>query len=233
LLAQRAAYNKKTNPAPQSGQFTLVVPGDDEGGINGPGGHGAATVKVDGNGSVQLSGALGDGTSVSQNSALSSQGIWPLYSSLYNGAGLVIGWMQFANQPESDLGGLTVWTKGTGAAGKYYKSGFTNVAESAGSRYTPPPLNSPNAVIILSGGNLPGPVTNNVVLNSSFKAANQGAGKLSLTITPSSGFYKGSVANPLGWPLSFQGVLLEKSGMGAGYFLGTNQSGQVIFNPAP
>jgi hypothetical protein len=33
--------------------------------------------------------------------------------------------------------------------------------------------------------------------------------------------------------IRFKGALLQKSGFGSGFFLGTNQSGRVLLQPAP
>jgi len=45
--------------------------------------------------------------------------------------------------------------------------------------------------------------------------------------------FKGSALNPNRQDFPFQGVLLEKLDIGAGFFLNGDQSGQIYFNPAP
>src|SRR6185369_2433634 len=233
LLADRVVWSK-THPAGQAGSYTLVIPGSSNG--SSPRGSGFGTVKVDGAGVVKWVGTLADGTKVSQGSGLSKQGIWPLYSSVYGGGGVVVSWMQFASQAESDLGGQLVWMKPAGMGG-YYPRGFTNEVMAMGSAYQAPAagrraLNLSTGSLVLSGGGLSGSVTNGVTLGLNNKAT--GAGGVSLSITPATGLFKGSAIDVgTGKPLSFQGVLFKKGNIGVGYFLGTDQSGEVYLGAAP
>jgi len=175
---------------------------------------------------------LSDGSKVTQKSALSSQGFWPLYSSLYGGSGILIGWIQFSDQIETDLEGQTIWMKPGGVAGVFYPAGFTNETQTVGSLYKSPP-NLTNGVAIFTDGNLSSGLTNVFSLGKGSKVSNQGTNKFTLQITTSTGLFKGSLLKPGGGTLSFQGALLNKSGTGAGFFLGTNQSGQVFLSPLP
>jgi hypothetical protein len=232
LLADLAGFNSKSNPAGFAGQYTLLIPGTD-GATDAPAGDGFGTVAVDKSGNVQWSGTLADGVKVSQSSTLSRTGIWPFYSSLYGGSGCLVSWIQFTNQLDSDLGGAMIWIKPGGVAGQYYPAGFTNETAAVGSLYAPPALTFTSGVAIFSGGNLALPFTNKVALQPNGKVSNQSANKLSLTTTMSSGLFNGSVVIPLtGGTLLFQGALFEKDNAGAGFFLGTNQSGQVFLGPA-
>jgi hypothetical protein len=59
-----------------------------------------------------------------------------------------------------------------------------------------------------------------------------GQNKLNLTITTSSGSFKGSLMNPLtGKAIPFNGVVLQKQNIGCGFFLDGDQSGNVYFGP--
>src|SRR6185436_10969264 len=71
VLAHRAMFDKTDNLAPQAGRYTLIVPGDDQDAANQPGGDSFGTVTVDAGGNVKFSGALADGTKVSQKVPLS------------------------------------------------------------------------------------------------------------------------------------------------------------------
>ena len=54
-----------------------------------------------------------------------------------------------------------------------------------------------------------------------------------LSVNPKNGLFNGSVTDPnTHQKLLFQGALLEKSGIGGGYFLNADQSGKVNFGPA-
>jgi len=55
-----------------------------------------------------------------------------------------------------------------------------------------------------------------------------------MTITTKNGTFKGSVVDPnSGKPVAFTGVLLQKENFGGGFFLGTSESGNVIFGTEP
>jgi hypothetical protein len=226
LLALRG-YDQKLHPAPQQGQYTIVLPGENGGGANNPSGHGFGKITIKPDGGVTWTGTLADGSPVSQSSVLSGQGVWPLYAPLYSGAGFVISWIQFTHRSDSDLSGLMIWMKPAGMKGSYFKSGFTNEMETVGSRYTPPPLNSNHGVVVLTGGNLSVPVTNYFIFGAGYKASNK-ANKFNLAITPSTGWFNGNYGSS-----QFKGALIQNDGIGAGYFLGTNESGQVWFSPTP
>jgi len=102
-----------------------------------------------------------------------------------------------------------------------------------GSRYTPPP-NLTNGFAIFSGGNLTESFTNVFQLNRNFRLANQTPNDLSLRINKKNGLFKGSFFNEdLGQDVPFAGALLEKSQVGTGFFLGTDQSGEVRLTPLP
>jgi hypothetical protein len=239
LVADRLVYNASKYPASQWGNYTMVVPG------MGECGDGIATVKVDKGGNVQWSATLADGTKASQNTTLSRLGIWPLYASLYNGAGEVIAWIQFTNQPASDLSGQTIWFKPGGMRTAYYAGGMTNEVAASGSLYTVPMAGqlvlgmTPGeaAQLTLSGGGL----TNWLAIPLSVGLGNRVTvpvgSRVSMSFTPSTGLFKGSVPNPAtGKLMNFQGVLLKKylienNQAGVGFFLGTDQSGQVLLNP--
>jgi hypothetical protein len=229
LLADR----KSGNTSAHAGNYTLRIPASSVSGDR-PSGDGFATVKVDARGTVQWSGTLADGTKASQKTSLSKQGIWPLYAALYGGSGSILSWMQITNQPDSDLGGQLIWLKPSGAAGKSYPHGFTNDVEAAGSAYTHASAAGRVLDVVFSGGGLHDPFTNSISLGLNNKMAGQRSNKLSLSIAPSTGLFKGSALNQeTGKNLQFQGVILEKGGPGAGFFMNADQSGQVLLNPAP
>jgi hypothetical protein len=86
----------------------------------------------------------------------------------------------------------------------------------------------------LSGGGLSVPLTNPFALDLNNRLINPPGSKLKLNISVASGLFRGSTFNPeTGKLFPFNGVLLEADNIGAGFFLGTNLSGQVYLNPAP
>ena len=116
-FANRAVFSE-SNPAPQQGSYTLVLPG-----TNSADGFGSVAVDVSGN--VTFGGTLGDGTKVTDSAIESGQGQWPVYVSLYSGAGMLLGWLEFTNEHPQDIGGMLDWVK---------PGSFTNEIQVAGSK---------------------------------------------------------------------------------------------------
>jgi hypothetical protein len=92
-----------------------------------------------------------------------------------------------------------------------------------------------NGVIVFEGGNLGVPFTNAVTFTSSSKVIDVSAtNKLTLTLTPGSGTFSGSVRESgLSKSNLFKGVVLQDEATGYGYFPETNRSGRLLFRPAP
>jgi len=230
LVAYRAVY-AATNPAPQSGRrFTFAIPGSDDASAAPAGfGYGWATVGVSGN--VTVGGVLGDGTPFSRSTVLDRQGQWPFFASVNSAAGIIIGWVTFTNDVGTDLQGVLSWHRNAQAAAKLYPAGFDFPAlEMLGSAYAytngVPLLSATNGQLILTGGNLPQPITNAYALTGSKIT---GPNRLSLTATNSNGLFRGTVTNALSRsPITVAGALLQKQAAGYGYFSGTNQSGSAF-----
>jgi hypothetical protein len=221
-----ARVSSASNPA---GKYTLLIQGDTENPQTTTG-DGFGSVTINANGAVQWNGTLADGTKVTQKTALSKNGIWPFYSSLYSGAGSLIGWIQFTNRVGDDLNGTVLWILPPNSRAQY-PAGFTNELEAVGSRLTGA-FGFANGLNILSGGILDSVVTNHVVVSGN-KLVSQNA-NLTISANPGSGLFKGSFFDSVsGQSILFQGALLEKSGFGTGFFLSPNQSGKVYLGSAP
>jgi hypothetical protein len=233
--ADRAVFSRTANPAPQAGKYTMIWPGS-AGTPGKPGGNSYGTITVDTAGKVKLAGSLADGTTISQSGTLSKNGEWPLYVPLYSGWGAVLSWITFATTSSGDLSGDLSWIKPPVGMAKYYPAGFAVETTATGFHYTPPPngtrvLAFSNGEVVLTGGPLGERVVNYVTvgLNNRVITAN----KTTLTFTLSSGLFKGTVPTPngIGAKISYSGVVLQQQNMGKGYFLGTSQSGEAIFEP--
>lgn len=234
-LAANRAHFSKTTPAPQSGSYTLVIPGSDDS-TSQPGGNGAGTLKVDTSGNITFTGTLGDGTKVSQHTFMSKDGQWPLFVSLYAKQGFLIGGLTFdTNQPDTDLSGFGSWIKAPQPASKFYPEGFTlGPIAAIGSKYSftagVPLVNWTDGQILLENGNLLPGITNALSIDTNNKIT--GTNKLAVAFTTATGAFHGSVINPdTGKPIAVNGVLLQKQNVGFGYFLGTNQTGRVTLGP--
>ena len=212
---QEVDFNAKTHPVPQVGKYTLVIPGNTNA-MGSPGGAGYGTLIVDAAGNVKLLGVLADGTKFTRSTCLSIFDRWGFYVAPKSGKTVALGWLTFdPTETDSDLSGDLIWIKLPTAGDKYYPDGFTAVAEALGSRYLPPP-NLPASLAELSGGNLDGAFT----LPIKFKT------------TATSGLLSGTFVNPVsGKTVKFNGVVLQKQNAGIGYFLGPDQSGQVLITP--
>ncbi len=241
LLANRAVFNKNTNPAPQAGTYTLMLPGN-SGSTSIPAGDSFGTVTVDAGGGLRFAGTLADGTKVAQSTTISKSGDWPLYVSLYSGMGSGLGWQTFANRPGDDINGPWNWLKLQQPSALYYPGGFAFQTQSVGSKFVPPAgntvLNFSSGQLWLTGGNLAQNITNPIVLGANNKVANVGGTKIALAIAPSSGLFSGSVIDPAtGKSISVSGVVLQKPNIGCGFFLGrgagwgVSQSGWLYLGP--
>ena len=233
LFGDRPVFNTRTNPAPSAGRYTVTFPGNADGAYA-PAGDGFGAVTVDGDGRVRLAGMLADGTKVTQSAMLSKDGQWPLYLSLYGGAGTFLGRIHFAPEATSDLQGPFDWIKLSRPTTKYYPGGFTNASWAAGLIYQPPTspagrvLPGTSATLAFQGGNLVEPFQDTIRLDAPGSMPNQDSHRLTLRFTPGMGLWKGTVADPSsGRSIVFQGAVLQAQNSGSGFFLGTNQSGRV------
>jgi len=237
MSGDRARFSSKTNPAPYVGSYTMIIPGQ-SGDSSKPAGHGYGTVKVATSGITIFAGALADGTKVTQSTALSRNGVWPLYASLYVGQGSLLSWITFANHASDDLSGTMSWIKLPVATARYYPGGFTTEVMASGSTYVKPAstdnliLNLPNAVVDFSGGNLNSDFSNDIALGLSSKVTNVSSNKLSMVFTTGTGLYKGTVVDPAtGTTSPFAGAVFQKVDMGYGSLMGASQSSSVVVGP--
>jgi len=226
----------KINTTSFAGKYTIVLP-PDTGSPEGPQGDGVGSMSVTPDGKIKFAGKLADGTKASQSTTLSRSGSWPFYASLYSGKGSLVGIsMLDTNPPTSDLSGDWLWFKQAQPGARYSPAGFTNAVAMLGSSYLPP--NATNAALNLTSASLAFTNTelglgfeNQITLNPPGTIANLSPNKVSLSLSKSTGLFTGSVTPPPGgkaWP--FSGVLLQKRTMGAGFLLGTNQSGEVLLH---
>jgi uncharacterized repeat protein (TIGR02543 family) len=232
VSAYKTPYSK-TAQAPQQGRYTMVLstdaPQDDL-----PPNWSYGTVVISSSGGITFAGALSDGTKVSQKTFLLPDGLWPFYLPLYSGHGCAIGWISLVQTNGNAAFGDVRWIKKPISA-KYYSAGFTNdvVAFAAGYQFThgQPVSSVTNVEAVLRGGGL----TNQIDAPFTLSAAGKGANpdfKLSISVAASTGLFKGSILNPqTGKPLTFNGVLVQPTGAGLGFFLGagTNIAGSAGF----
>jgi hypothetical protein len=96
-------------------------------------------------------------------------------------------------------------------------------------------LDLTDGVIVFSGGNLAVPLTNEVMLTTANQFTNLGPNPMALTLNLTNGLLSGwfTVPGLVGKTNVFNSVLLQGWDEADGYFLGTNQSGQMLLVPEP
>lgn len=122
LTANREIFDKKTNPAPYAGQYTLTFPGPGDGDPTHPQNDGTGTLTVSPAGQIKFKGVLGDGTKISQSATVAEDGSWPFYVPLYKQGGQIMGWLDFDGS--GNVGGQTSWIKLPNARDKAFPDGF-------------------------------------------------------------------------------------------------------------
>ena len=229
-----------------SGYYTVTLPGFDDV-TEGPVGFSILTVGISNNGAATVAGFMADNTAVNQASYLSAAGFCPIYIPMYATGtnGLLIGWLNFTNDPTDDIlsdDSSLMWFNAHGATPNLYPLGFTNQAVCFGSPYATnagyatdllgASTSSGYGYALLSGGNLGADpvvkrmgITNNVISVVSSKDHS-----ISLTLAPSTGLITGWYVEPNGISNNIEGVIIQNCGYSTGYFFGanTNQSGSFL-----
>jgi hypothetical protein len=237
LVGDRAVFHARTRPAPYAGTYTLTVPGQEDDPTV-PAGIGYGTVRMGANGVARFAGSLADGTKVSQSVPLSKHGLWPFYVPLYAGQGLVMGWIAFTNEMDSDLVGTVHWIKPSNPRAQHYAAGFTNECRTVGSVYAAASgpvnaaLNPATARVVFSGGNLLADFTNSVALGFQGKVSNLSGTEMQMRFSLPTGVFRGKAVDPNSGQLyPFSGVLLHRLSAGYGFLLGPDRSSRVTVAP--
>jgi hypothetical protein len=244
LLAYRAAAGSSNQYA---GTYTMLMEGCEDSGecfVNPhvPWGDSPAAVSISRFGAVQMIGTVSDGASIRQGTAVSENGYWPLFVSLYGGQGCLIGWMNMdTNQPVSPLCWLAPsFPPDT----SYYTNGFNQWRESLLTRYVIPPprqnaVNWTNAMVAIRCEDLPTPMTNQVVLeNNVLRVVGGPISNFKMNITLTNGLFNGSFVHPVTKLVTtFHGALEQNPSDiypldSGGWFLGSLGEGGIIrFHP--
>ena len=251
LDADHAIYNAASNPAPQAGYYTMLLPAVMPASATVPSGTGYARLAVSEGGKVAMVGVLADGTKISDGVFITGGGTdfvnhFPVYVNLpYKAAGSLVGRITFEDQSGvSDCDGLLDWYKPAQIAAGIYKVGFDTTLSAIGSRYAKPPagvlaLNlatgSPNANVDLTEPDFVTTTTKRVtvaiggVLNTdSVTINNPSTDALVMSINSKTGLFLGTFKHPVsGITVKLQGALLHKQNVAGGYFIGPVQSGAV------
>jgi plastocyanin len=227
LLADRAAS------ALSSTEYTMLIPPDlnNSPPDSSPGGAGYALISDDAK-SARITGALADGTAFHQSVPVSQDGYIPIYDSLYNGHGFLLGWINLIPTNASGIG-LT-WIRPPHPTG-LFKSGFTN-AIPASQLFFSPWTNPPADLGLLT----------NLIMVDTFDEANEGnavtnvaaisrTGKVTGTsvhgsINLKNGLLKVTIGNGPSKVVASGAILLNATN-GGGFFLTKTNAQAIILSP--
>jgi cyclophilin family peptidyl-prolyl cis-trans isomerase len=233
LTAYRAAAKLTANSVVIPGTNVFWLPGDHSGTNHYPGGDSYAKFTLASNGVISLNGYLGDNTSFSEGTRLSTNylntnGVWPFYAAPYGAKGIILGWM--TNTSPTNFEGTVLWSKPpkTGA----YETNGISVSTNAFSATCIPPTNGTRCQIVFGGATLANQltqltntltVTNGVLTVDANQTTNL---NLKLTFT-SPGAKTGPLSGSFSYPSSksshkFYGAFINPAQGGSGYFLDTN-----------
>jgi len=271
IVLERAFYTQAANPAAPlaNAPVSLLNPATDKGAYTAifqsrtpaqlglasttfPQGDGWATLTVQPNGAVSVSGRLGDGQTFNYSAFLSRNNVLPLYLQPYSGAGTVIGSLTFRDvAAQSDVDGIGLkWFKPANSRDASYREGWaTGIdVDFLGSKFVSPlltnkttlgndPATSPtvNGWTMLTDGGLVNPLCNSLSIGLTSKATVLGAptgmiaaNSLAVTISPN-GSFSGSFSHPT-WNTTptFAGVVLQKTRTAGGFFLTRRNSTSAL-----
>ena len=245
LSAVRAAFSGSLPATNYEGNYLLAINGASDPAAA-PAGYSFAQASISANGNVTLNGTMADGATFTAPSgtAISQDGDWPLYGSLFSGRGSVLAWVRFPGHsaPSQMTSGRASWFETAGSGSHYYTNGFsllTNQLSLLVNYYQAPPrgvavLPDVNYTVQVFGGNLGSGFSENITINTNNVVVVPGLNpnKLSLTNNAGAGTFAGSFVSPVtGSNTALKGVLLPATNAGFGYFLGTNQGGGILIQP--
>lgn len=221
MNAYHVLYNAVTNPAPQAGSYTVLLPGNPSYPAS-PQGTGYATLTVTEGGSVTMTGVLADGTAFTDGTYLTGGAsyytgvaqfpVWAMVKAgnTFTGA-TITGAMTFEDVTNvSDCDGTLNWNKPAQAptAPAFYRSGFNTNLTAIASRYLAPPAGvmaldlvgtTPNATVQLSLGGMASAITKSVTVglggnatSNSVTVTAPAADNLAMSIDATHGTFSGS-----------------------------------------
>ena len=232
------AFNAKKNPAPQAGKYTALLQFDPAASET-PQANGFGTVVISKTGAIRFAGMLADGTALSQGTALSRSGEWPLYVLLYKKQGALLGDLNFRDQPGSDFDGRLRWARPVRPADKFLTAGFFTTLPAIGSKYVAMPalLDLPaGATATLNDMDLNPALTKSLALSSlnKFGVLDPGVDKFSLSATAANGLLSARFTHPkTGLSTKVHGVVFQKQNIGSGFFLRPGSVGSFELQAHP
>ena len=210
--------------------YTAIIPPSAE--TNLPQGYGKFTMVATSAGKATITGNLGDGTALSLTTNFTG-GTITLHKNLYSGKGSLAGTITFESETNSDADGPLAWTKPATKRG-LYPAGFTTSVDFQAAIFRAPALPAGTNSITFAAGGLASPITHSLTISAADHVTvnDPGADKMKMTVSKTGGTFSGTFLPPgKKTPTSFEGVVQQKQGGGAGYFLTSTGSGSVVLSP--
>ena len=245
LLAKLSNFDRRRNPAPLAGRYTLMIaPGTRAVGNPAlPQGTGVGDLEIKPNGIGTLRATMADGAAFTGSAGVSADGSWPLYGLLYRRGGFAAGWMSFAPVAGAAGAGTLDWVKTPALREKFFAKPFSMECEAALSAYSyqkgvmllPFAPQANNARLILSDGDLAAiPAPRLLTLGAGNKVQNPAGDRFRMTLTTRTGRFSGAFPDPqTGKPRKFNGVIFQAQDIGVGWFEGNARTGGVRLEAAP
>jgi hypothetical protein len=244
FTANRSNYNQKSNPAPQAGSYTLLLPPANDGVALAGYGYGFATMKVSAAGTAVLAGRFGDGQPFAASAVLDGGGNLPLYATPASAkvkeslCGSVV--FRFLTG-QSDCDGL-VGVARTFVRTSVQGTDFVFSCPLAGSLYARPAPGERILALANSTANGtftagPGPYASApaplaITLSASDKVTAPAKSGLTMIIAPASGLIHGVFDNGSHRAISYQGIVFQRQGFAAGAFTANKVSDFIRLDPA-
>lgn len=243
LTAYRAATGLTSDSAVIPGNYVFSLPGDHATTNNLPGGDSYGAFTLGSNGAITLGGYLADSNAISVGTAVAANGSnawWPLYASLYKGAGIILGWQ--TNTSPTNFEGWAAWSKPARAAGSAaYTNAFLFYNNSYSSSYIPP-VPGTHYQIAFGGSSLTNGLTNTLVISPKglFTVPTDAINTNQLTLTlTTNGLNTGALIGSFTYPTSkithaLRGAFISPAQGGFGFFTDTDsQTGwfEIIQSP--
>jgi len=244
VTADRAGYSASSKvPATLAGTltkpYTLIFPSRAQSPaldtLYYPQGDGFATMTVNVNGTVSLTGKLAENTVITASAPLSGSNQWPVFAQLYGTKGCLGGMASLVDGDAStyDVTGFNfLWVRPHQTV-QWYPDGWPDgiLVDLIGARYAVPAASpptsvfpglqsiSPNATLIFADGQLTAPISHDITITTGNLATN--IPNATLVITKATGLISGTFTHTDHTTPAYQGVILQKGAdAGAsGYFM--------------
>ncbi len=241
VVLERLASALPSTNVPPVGNLTFAIADTNALSQLLPGGSGYGFGKLARNGTLSLSGTLGNGATFKTTAKMTRQNRWPLYHSLPRGLAVFTGWVAPVTNQPAYLDGAMIWLAAPDTKALNYRSGFTNQPTLLISPYAPPAsgarvVNWVNGQSRITGGNLVRGVTNIVKLstNNLLGVLDSNVTAFNLSLDLRNGAVRGSFVHPwIGTTNTLQGVILKRAEGIRGLFLDGELTGGLSVNVSP